>query len=85
MCSDQDWKVRKQGALFLKDFLEPVLIKSPDSIKLQEWFHKDFFDEIAELAGDVDILVRIEGVELMTKYLQILKIEQVEADYIPNI
>ncbi len=85
MCSDQDWKIRKQGSLFLKEFLEPVLVKSPDSIKLQDRFHKDFFDEIAELAADVDILVRIEGIELMTKYLQILKVDQVEADYVPNI
>jgi len=40
---------------------------------------------MAELAADEEALVRIEGIELMTEYLTVIKKSLVEADFIPNV
>lgn len=38
-----------------------------------------------ELAADEEALVRIEGIDIMTEYLTLLKKENVETDYVPNV
>lgn len=40
---------------------------------------------MAELAHDEEVLVRIEGIEMMTEYLNCIKKDAVEADYVPNV
>jgi hypothetical protein len=40
---------------------------------------------MVELAGDEDALVRIEGIDIMTEYLTLIKKDHVEADYVPNV
>jgi hypothetical protein len=40
---------------------------------------------MAELAADEEVLVRMEGIEMMTEYLTCLKKDAVEADYVPNV
>ena len=40
---------------------------------------------MVELASDEEGLVRIEGIELMTEYLSLIKKNKVEEDYIPNV
>lgn len=38
---------------------------------------------MAELAADEELLVQIEGIEIMTEYLTCIKKAEVEKDYIP--
>jgi hypothetical protein len=40
---------------------------------------------MVELALDEEAFVRIEGIDIMTEYLVLLKKEQVETDYVPNV
>jgi hypothetical protein len=40
---------------------------------------------MVELAHDEEILVQIEGVELMTEFLHGFKKQTIESDYIPNV
>lgn len=51
----------------------------------KERFKTQFYELMVELAGDEEALVRIEGVDIMTEYLTLLKKKNVEEDYIPNI
>ena len=40
---------------------------------------------MVELAGDEESLVRIEGIDIMTEYLSLVKKNNVETDYAPNV
>jgi hypothetical protein len=40
---------------------------------------------MVELAADEEWLVQIEGIEIMTEYLLVVKRKQIESDYITNL
>ncbi len=40
---------------------------------------------MAELMEDEEVLVRIEGIDMMTEYLTLFKREQVLQDYAPKV
>lgn len=40
---------------------------------------------MAELVADEEILVQIEGIDIMTEYLLVVKKRHIEQDYIPNV
>ena len=40
---------------------------------------------MVELAADEECLVQIEGIEIMTEYLLVVKKKLIESDYIPNL
>jgi hypothetical protein len=40
---------------------------------------------MVELAADEEGLVQIEGIEIMTEYLMVVKKRLIETDYIPNL
>ena len=51
----------------------------------KERFKQSFYPEMAELAQDIDPLVRIEGIELMTEFLTLIKKQNAEQDFLPNV
>ena len=48
-------------------------------------FKTQFYDIMLELAADEEALVRVEGIEIMTEYLALIKKDNVENDYAPNV
>lgn len=40
---------------------------------------------MVELAADEESLVQVEGIELMTEYLLVVKKRLIESDYIPHL
>lgn len=40
---------------------------------------------MVELAADEEVLVQIEGLELMTEYLSVVKKEKVREDFMPSV
>jgi hypothetical protein len=40
---------------------------------------------MVELSADEEGLVQIEGIEIMTEYLLVVKRKLIETDYIPNL
>jgi hypothetical protein len=40
---------------------------------------------MAELAADEEILVQIEGIDLMTEYLLVVKKNRIVEDFMPNV
>jgi hypothetical protein len=40
---------------------------------------------MADLAADEEVLVRIEGIEILTEYLTCIKKDLFENDYLPNV
>ena len=48
-------------------------------------FKSHFYDIMVELAADEECLVQIEGIEIMTEYLLVVKKKLIESDFIPNL
>lgn len=48
-------------------------------------FKSHLYDIMVELAADEESLVQIEGIEIMTEYLLVVKRRLIETDYIPNL
>ena len=48
-------------------------------------YKSHFYDIIVELAADEECLVQIEGIEIMTEYLLVVKKKLIEVDFIPNL
>ena len=68
------------------------LVESTASLKplkpvkiTRERFKGQFYDVMTDLTQDEEVLVSIEGVELMTKYLTLLSKDKVVQDYVPNV
>lgn len=120
MCSDTNWKLRKKGAEFLFNFLQPVLLlkkkKSKEEVKTPSHAHslskassfrsmvvqspqiptpiikvtktrfkEHFLPTILELVADEEPMVQIEGINLMTEYMSVIKKDSIENEFIPNL
>lgn len=48
-------------------------------------FKQYFYDMMAELAADEEGLVQIEGIDIMTEYLEVLKKPLIEKDFLPPL
>jgi hypothetical protein len=48
-------------------------------------FKSHFYDLMAELAADEEILVQIEGIDLITEYLMVVKKSKIVEDFIPIV
>lgn len=58
----------------------------PEVVKVTKTrFKSHFHDIVVELAHDEEILVQMDGVELMTEFLSVFKKQTIESDYIPNV
>lgn len=75
ICSDTNYKIRTDGAIFFKNYLQQnneVLI-STSLVRLQE----TYIPELIELCNDEEIFIRIEAIEAIT-YV----VEQLDTDII---
>lgn len=48
-------------------------------------FKQHFHDILLELAADEEIMVQVDGVELMNEFLSVFKRQTIEADFIPHV
>ena len=48
-------------------------------------FKEQFYEMMVEFASDHDGMVKIEGIDMMTEYLSLLKKPLVEKDFLPNL
>jgi hypothetical protein len=65
--------------------LQQVVIPVEPVRVTKQRFKTQFYDIMVELAADEEALVRIEGIDIMTEYLSLVKKDKVENDYVPNV
>lgn len=66
--------------------MAPVEKIDVSKIKLtKEKFREDFYDIMAELLSDRELLVRIEGIDMFIEYQDFLTREDFERDFVPHL
>ena len=48
-------------------------------------FKDQFYELMAEFTADEEGMVQIEGIDMMTEYLTVLKRNVIEKDFLPNL
>ena len=77
MIIDNNWKIRLDGAKFLKMYL-PYAKESPR-------FDTIYFPELVELLNDEENYVRIEAIEACTEVIDRITEEDIEKEFIPVV
>ena len=80
MCQDPNYTVRRDGAIFFKEYLKKNSKELIGTERLEEFY----LPEIYELLNDEESYVRIEVIEAMLKILEHLHLETIESQFIPN-
>jgi len=81
LCGDTNYKIRIDGAIFMKEYLAinfESLISSP---RLKQ----TYIPEICELLNDEETQIRIEAMESISYVLETLNEEVIERELIPNL
>ena len=76
---DNNYKIRMDGILFLKDYLKL------DKVQQHSRFKSAYLPELIELLNDEEAYIRIEAVDVMTDLLEYLDLQQIEKEYIPVV
>ena len=81
ICSDTDYKIRTDGAIFFKEFFK----KSAAQFVGSERYEDVFLPEIIELVNDEESYVSVEALEGLLEVLDHVELETVESEIMPNI
>lgn len=80
MCQDTNYTVRRDGAIFFKEYLK----KNSKDLVGSERLEELYLPEIYELLNDEESYVRIEVIEAILEILEHLSLEIIEQQFIPN-
>ena len=80
MCQDPNYTVRRDGAIFFKEYLRKNSKELVGTERLEDFY----LPEIYELLNDEEIYVRIEVIEAVLEVLEHLQLEMIEQEFIPN-
>lgn len=81
ICSDTDYKIRTDGAIFFKEFFKQSAAQFVGS----ERYEDVFLPEIIELVNDEESYVSVEALEGLLEVLEHVDLETVESEIMPNI
>ena len=65
ICHDNNYKIRMDGALFFKDYLN----EKAETIVQHHRFKSVYIGELIELLNDEEAYIRIEALEILTQFL----------------
>lgn len=77
--NDNNYKIRMDGMLFLKDYLRL------GSVHAHSRFQKAYLPELLELLKDEEAYIRIEALDIMTDLLNQFDLNTIETEYIPVV
>lgn len=80
MCGDTNYTVRRDGAIFFKEYLKKNSKELVGSERLEDLY----LPEIYELLNDEESYVRIEVIEAILEILEHLQLQTIETQFIPN-
>lgn len=81
VCGDTNYKLRMDGALFFKEYLEMHHKSLLGTNRLEQ----TYIPEIIELCNDEDTNIRIEAVDCIRYVLETLTVELVEKEIMPTV
>ena len=79
ICHDNNYKIRIDGVLFLKDYLKN------ERVKEHSRFKDVYLPEVIELLNDEEAYIRIEALEIITELLDYVEVPDIENEYIPAV
>lgn len=79
ICHDNNYKIRTDGVLFLKQYLKNEKVKSHPRLKEQ------YIPEVIDLLNDEEAYIRIEALEITTDFVDFLTPEEVEREYVQAV
>ena len=80
MCQDPNYTVRRDGAIFFKEYLKKNSAELVGTDRLEDLY----LPEIYELLNDEESYVRIEVIEAILEILEHLQLDTIEQQFIPN-
>lgn len=81
MCSDTNYIIRLDAAIFFREYLQEHASALIGTARLEEYF----LPEIYELLNDEESYVRIEAIEAVLEVLEKLELQMIEDEFIPNL
>ena len=81
ICHDNNYKIRMDGALFFKDYLQ----ESSEKVLGHPRFKQVYVGELLEFLQDEEAYIRIEALEVVTNHLEHLERPDIEGDYINEV
>ncbi|CDW84144.1 serine threonine-protein phosphatase 4 regulatory subunit 4 [Stylonychia lemnae] len=79
ICQDNNYKIRLDGVIFLKEYL------IREQARQNRRFHDIYLPELIELLNDEEAYIRIEALEILTDILQEIDMATIEKDYLPSL
>jgi len=81
LCGDVNYKIRMDGAIFIKEYLEINHESLIGSARLKQTFLPD----MCELLNDEETYIRIEAIEGIQYVLECLEEDVIERELMPNL
>ena len=81
LCGDTNYKIRMDGAVFMKEYLALNFEALKNSTRLKQ----TYIPEICELLNDEETYIRIEAMESISYVLETLDEELIERELMPNL
>jgi hypothetical protein len=81
ICGDNNYKFRRDGVLFLKDYFTANKMK----ILKSERFRYDYLPLLRELINDEDPFIQLDAVEAFTTFSEELSKHEMESDFMPSV
>ena len=69
ICGDNNYKFRRDGVIFLKEYFQ----MNKDKILKSERFEFDYFPLLCELINDEDLFIQLDAIEAFCEFSEVLK------------
>ena len=81
ICGDNNYKIRRDGCVFLKEYFK----MHRDKIITSDRFRDVYLPLLIDFLNDEDLHIQIDAIEAYLEIIDCLSIEEVEADFTPCI
>ena len=81
ICSDNNYKIRRDGVLFFKEYFKT----HTESIIKGERFKETYLPTLLDFINDEDIEIQIDAIEAVCNVLDQLGTEEIEQEIVPCI
>ena len=79
ICGDNNYKFRRDGVIFLKEYFQ----MNKDKILKSERFEFDYFPLLCELINDEDLFIQLDAIEAFCEFSEVLKPDQITKEFVP--
>lgn len=81
ICTDNNYKIRRDGVLFFKDYFKT----DTKRIVQSERFKESYLPTLIDFINDEDLEIQIDAIEAVCEVLEQLEDEEIERDFIPCV